>query len=113
MALDLYKDVEERFLKDLSERLDYLKKYFDDRYCPLVAQFKLLDGDLMSRSIVIQFELVGESKFRIGNRLVVDKNILDITRVGDMLQRYIEELRKSLEDAVTQEGIRSLNERVK
>jgi hypothetical protein len=106
-----YRLVNLKFASELTERLAYLKRYFEDVYKPLNARFEVKEGGGIT-SLEIGFGLVGKNGWQLSVFTSVHK--LSITEgmfIHDFSQKYSEEIKRKLENMVVQEGIKSIDQR--
>ena len=106
--LNIYKPVEDSFLAELHERLEFLKGYFNSKYKPLKAEFKVYVRE-SDPNIVVEYRLLGAKYFMVALSMSILR-IASEMRNG-VQEEYIKNIQRGLEEAIRQEGIRSINER--
>lgn len=107
--INLYKPLEERFLYELSDRLDSLKRYFEKKFYPLKPNFEILPLE-NSPNISVEFWLEGKYRYRASMTLSIFRGALQMRDEAGALAHHIENLKNSIEDEVTRKGILWLNE---
>lgn len=107
--INLVEPAEKSFILEFTDRLKYLQSYLNDRYKPLKSEIYV--SKVENRPYILgRCRLVGENLWSVGVEVNVSEQLHMALDQSYLIQKYVDELKHRIEDAVVKEGIKSINQ---